>query len=392
MADKERINTVCDGNDGADGADGADGDDAVNYELIPVPSSINFHSNGNNAAYSPSYVQLYCGYKKIVGGNETKYSGNVIANLSNIGDNNCSIFYRYQNSNDTYSSWEFLKDYPVGTPTGILPISSSTSIIGVEFAMSSATSSSNVADSNIVARCLVPVIKTKDGDDGQDGQQGYRGCRQRVFEQFQAGFEYHNDEANPNNNSFFVDFLVIEDSSNETGYSVYQFKTTHTSASTFSADSSYWKDVSNTAAAFFKYLIAENANIKLLSSAKFTVVEQGAPIAGFANTQVPLWVGNPMPDYAPFYVTRAGKLYATGAEISGTVKAKLFYSPTKSLTTSDFTNNAYTINPTSDPAHTFVSYGKQNVAYLFSVSVLVYLIPPSPYVPSAILVFLSVMS
>ena len=354
VVDKERINTVCDGNDGADGADGADGDDAVNYELIPVPSSINFHSNGNNAAYSPSYVQVYCGYKKIVGGNETKYPGNVIANLSNIGDNNCSIFYRYQNSNDTYSSWEFLKDYPVGTPTGILPISSSTSIIGVEFAMSSATSSSNVADSNIVARCLVPVIKTKDGDDGQDGQQGYRGCRQRVFEQFQAGFEYHNDEANPSNSSWFVDFLVVEDSLKDTGYAVYQCKTTHTSASTFNADISNWEDVSNFSAAFFKYLIAKNATVKLLASTQLQIMNGQDPIAGFANSDYPLWIGGASPINSNFRVSRGGRIYAYGAEISGVVKAKLFYSPTKSLTTSDFTNNAYTINPTSDPAHTFV--------------------------------------
>ena len=40
--------------------------------------------------------------------------------------------------------------------------------------------------------------------------------------------------------------------------------------------------------------------------------------------------------------------------VTGTVKAKLFYSPTKQLTVENFTNRVYTINPASDPAHTFV--------------------------------------
>lgn len=345
LVDKETINTVCDGDDGEDG------DDALNYELIPVPSTINFHSDGDGGSYTPSSVQLYCGYKKIVGNDETLYPGNVLANLSNIGDDSCSIFFRYHYSNGTYSSWAFMKNQPTNTPTGILTIYSSASNRGVEFAMSSATSASNVADSNIIARCFVPIIKTKDGD---TGDQGYRGCRQRVFEQFEANFEYHNDEETPSNSSFYVDFLVVEDSTKSSGYAVYQCKTTHTSASTFNADSSNWKDVSTYSAAFFKYLIAKNATIKLLSSSQFNIMNNGSVIAGLGNTNIPLWVGDADPGSAPFRVTRAGMLYAIGAYLTGTVKANLFYSPTKSLTTGDFTNNAYTINPSSNPAHTYV--------------------------------------
>ena len=345
LVDKETINTVCDGDDGEDG------DDALNYELIPVPSTINFHSSGDGAAYTPSSVQLYCGYKKIVGDDETIYPGNVIGNLSNIGSEKYSIFVRNQYSTGQYSVWGFLKDLPSASPTGILSIASSTSNRGVEFAMSSATNVQNVADSNIVARIFVPIIKTKDGD---TGDQGYRGCRQRVFEQFEANFEYRNDEANPSNSSWYVDFLVIEDSTKSSGYAVYQCKTTHTSASTFSADSSNWKDVSTYSAAFFKYLIAKNATIKLLSSSQFNIMDNANVIAGLGNTNMPLWVGNADAGSAPFRVTRAGMLYAIGAYLTGTVKANLFYSPTKSLTTGDFTNNAYSISPSSNPAHTYV--------------------------------------
>lgn len=40
--------------------------------------------------------------------------------------------------------------------------------------------------------------------------------------------------------------------------------------------------------------------------------------------------------------------------VSGTVKAKLFYSPTKQLSVENFTAGVYGITPSSDPAHTFV--------------------------------------
>ena len=40
--------------------------------------------------------------------------------------------------------------------------------------------------------------------------------------------------------------------------------------------------------------------------------------------------------------------------VTGKVTAKLFYSPTKQLGVENFTNGVYNINPSSDPAHTFV--------------------------------------
>lgn len=40
--------------------------------------------------------------------------------------------------------------------------------------------------------------------------------------------------------------------------------------------------------------------------------------------------------------------------VTGKVTAKLFYSPTKQLSVENFTNGVYNINPSSDPAHTFV--------------------------------------
>ncbi len=346
IVDKERINIV------------GDGRSSVQYIVDPSPTTVKFQSSGDGAAYTPANVEVICGYKKIDGDDIYVYSGRTIANLDHISDENYTIVFRWQKADGTYTSWVVLNSYPTGSSTGIVVVPNTTSYIGIEFAMTSAIANSqSISDSNIVSRYLVPILKVSDGDTGDPGQQGLTGCRERVYEVYTPNMTYYNQEAATSPAVRYVDFMVREDNILTSGYRVYKCVDTHTSASTFRTDlaNGHWEEVDlNLGSAYFKYLIAKNATIKLLSSTQFTVVEQGVPIAGFANTQVPLWVGNQTPEQAPFYVTRAGKLYATGAEISGTVKAKLFYSPTKELIDTDFTNNAYTINPASSPAHTFI--------------------------------------
>ena len=151
---------------------------------------------------------------------------------------------------------------------------------------------------------------------------GLSGCHERVFESFNPSQTYYNEEADLKEGVRYVDFLAIEDSTMSSGYKVYQCNETHQAALTFAADIGFWTEVNvNAAAAFFKYLIAKNANIKILSSAQFTIMDGNNGIAGLANTQTPLWIGHATPDSAPFRVTRAGKMYATDAEVSGVVNA-----------------------------------------------------------------------
>ncbi len=154
-------------------------------------------------------------------------------------------------------------------------------------------------------------------------QAGLSGCHERVFEVFTAGQTYYNEENTEKSGIRYVDFLAVEDDTYTSGYRVYMCTETHVAASTFNDDSQYWSEVNiNVASAFFTYLIAKNANIKVLSSAQFTIAEtNGTVVAGLANTTVPLWVGGSNPSTAPFRVTRTGKLYATGAEISGKITA-----------------------------------------------------------------------
>ena len=196
---------------------------------------------------------------------------------------------------------------------------------------------------------------------------GLTGCHERVFEVFTPGQTYYNEEGDFKEGIRYVDFYAKEDSSVASGYRVYMCLETHVAASTFAEDIGYWDAVDvNAASAFFKYLIAKNANIKMLSSAQIIISDaNGTIVAGLANSTVPLWIGGSVPDTAPFRVTRAGKLYATGAEISGKITATSgriagFSISGNGLTNSDdngnFTNDAYIILR-NDAHNSFVGIG-----------------------------------
>ena len=174
-----------------------------------------------------------------------------------------------------------------------------------------------VKDSKTYATLSIPILQEV------KGETGLTGCHERVFEVFTAGQTYYNEENTVKNGIRYIDFLALEDDTKQSGYSVYMCNETHVAASSFNDDSSYWSEVNiNAASAFFTYLIAKNANIKILTSAQFTIAEaNGTIVAGLANKEVPLWVGSSNPSKAPFRVTRAGKLYATGADVSGKITA-----------------------------------------------------------------------
>lgn len=157
----------------------------------------------------------------------------------------------------------------------------------------------------------------------EEDRKGLSGCRERMFEVFTPGMTYYNEDNDLKEGVRYIDFYMKEDSSTASGYRVFQCLETHVAAATFSDDSTHWIEVSvNAASAFFRYLIAKNANIKILSSSQFTIVDpDNSVVAGFANASIPLWVGSSAPANAPFRVLRNGKLYATGAEISGKITA-----------------------------------------------------------------------
>lgn len=137
------------------------------YQLHPNMSAVNFHvdANGN---YIPSSQDVYCGYTKTDGGGTQTFPGNNIANLWREGGAPYNIFWRRQLSDGTFSEWHWTKDLP----SGVRSIDSTTTDIGIEFAMSSASSFSLLSDQNIIDRELVPIVKDgKNGPKGDDAQE-----------------------------------------------------------------------------------------------------------------------------------------------------------------------------------------------------------------------------
>ena len=226
---------------------------------------------------------------------------------------------------------------------------------------------SGQADTYIAKPKLEEGCHATGWDANKKDKVGLTGCHERVFEVFTPGQTYYNEEEDFKEGIRYVDFYAKEDSSEASGYKVYMCRETHVAASTFANDISHWDAVDvNAASAFFKYLIAKNANIKMLSSAQIIISDaNNTVVAGLANNTVPLWIGGSVPDSAPFRVTRAGKLYATGAEISGKITATSgriagFSISGNGLTNSDdngnFSNDAYIILR-NDTHKSFVGIG-----------------------------------
>ena len=320
VVDKERINVV------------GDGDDA------PV------------AFASPDKISVPCNDN----GNVTEQVQQIVNFSMKVGTNNASI------TTETYDSSLL--------PTGV-------SISPVTYGVVQITIGMNATANGIKAGVTFTVTGTCNGKTYHanvtvaligsiKGNKGLSGCHERVFEiskasDFDNTRTYVNEENTDKSGVRYVDFLAVADSTKASGYAVYMCMTTHPAKSTLSADlatSGYWSDVSTSVAHFFHYLIAKNANIHILTGAQFLITNSDSTVvAGFANdNNNVLFIGNSTPASAPFRVTRAGKFYATGADISGTVKANLFYSPTKEV----YSN--YTINPSSDPYHSFITGADSN--------------------------------
>ena len=285
------------------------------FSLLPSISQVIFNKNANTLSSNSLTCSVVCD------SSDDKHFNVAYADFSK---HNIEMYYKKFYTNGTSDTNE--------TKYNNSAISINTSVLRVEFYLYGITGGS--VDRSIIhdTESVCVIADGKDGqkgdtgnkgDKGNTGDNGLNGCIQRVFQTFTAGQTYYYDENTVKTGIRYNDFLAIEDNSVSSGYRVYQCTQTHVAASSFSADSSKWSEVSvNVASAFFTFLIAKNANIKILSSAQFTIAEtNGSVVAGLANTSVPLWVGSGTPSSAPFRVTREGKLYATGAEISGKITA-----------------------------------------------------------------------
>lgn len=163
--------------------------------------------------------------------------------------------------------------------------------------------------------------KTSDGDKGEKGNNG---CLQRVFENgYVIGQIYRNDTNLETDSIRYLDFICKENTSMASGYDVYRCVQTHTASSDKApGNTSYWEKVDeNAASAFFTYLIAKGANIKILTGSKFSVMDSSGNVVGCLMAgDYPLFIGASTATDSPFKVSKEGKAYMTNAEISGDLK------------------------------------------------------------------------
>lgn len=138
---------------------GADGLPSTLYELQPSLDVLSFARN-ETGGYSPATLQVYCGYIKIVGSSRTSYAGNNVNNLWKI-DGKYEIMGRYHKADGSTTGWTRAKDLSNGTFT----IQGSSDYTAIEFIFTSATGVSQVSDSNIFDREIVPVMR--DGANGE---------------------------------------------------------------------------------------------------------------------------------------------------------------------------------------------------------------------------------
>lgn len=156
--------------------------------------------------------------------------------------------------------------------------------------------------------------------------QGINGCIVRTSE-WVEGVQYRNDTQYlfTGLGQKYLDVAIITKSATE--FEAYQCKVTHTSTASTKPGSgagwqSYWTKFNMMAPIYTPLIMAENGVIRFMQSNRIFVMQSdGLTVAAaFAGGDWPLWIGAQEPEDAPFKVSIKGKLFATGAEITGDSK------------------------------------------------------------------------
>lgn len=128
---------------------GAPGESPTVYQVKPSPNALSFTRLANTDTLTPSNQTLKCGYTK----SKDKTTTSVENQSSGVIDSKYYIYFRYQYGGGTWQSWEwYTKDY--------ITVASGTGYTAYEFCISTASSASEVSDTNILDRETVPIVKT----------------------------------------------------------------------------------------------------------------------------------------------------------------------------------------------------------------------------------------
>ena len=120
------------------------------YDLLTSMTEVPFVRDSDYKLI-PEKQTIYCGYTKNQNGTITSFNGKTASHLSNI-DSKYYIYYRMISGDGTFGSWTNM------TTSGI-EVKNSDTYAGIEFVFSSATAKANVADSNIIDRETVPIVR-----------------------------------------------------------------------------------------------------------------------------------------------------------------------------------------------------------------------------------------
>lgn len=156
--------------------------------------------------------------------------------------------------------------------------------------------------------------------DGVNGANGLPGCILRQSE-WAAGVEYRNDES-LSSGTRYLDIAIVTSSANT--FKAYKCKKTHTSSASIPVtNTTYWEAFNSLVPVYTPLIMAQNALLRFTQTNQLLVMksDNSTVAAGMGGGDYPLWAGAVTPANAPFRVSIAGKLYATDAEISGTIKA-----------------------------------------------------------------------
>lgn len=283
-----------DGRDGRDGTDGSNGADAVIYDIVLTEGWAKADPSTNEiSARLKGYAYRITGSTRVALNGATIRHGYIL--------NDDDTYATVQTNSSGYfdaGTW-FDGDYTY------------------DYAKDSATIFAAIIINNTVV-CVRYVQIMKDGR-SITGAQGYNGCVPRLFDVgLVSGQTYYcNDTAintvNPNvldnaDGIRHIDAVAVLDATMQSGYAVYQCKRNYTATQnaqtkaefeSISDWSTYFVKVSeNAASAYFTFLMAQNAFIKMLAGAMMVVQDENANVIGGmqGNPSLPIfWAGAQLP-------------------------------------------------------------------------------------------------
>lgn len=163
---------------------------------------------------------------------------------------------------------------------------------------------------------IVVRRRARNGNDGVPGDNGLPGCILRQSE-WVKGVEFRNDEA-LTSGTRYLDIAIVTTGANT--FNAYKCLKTHTSSDSIPVtNTTYWQKFNSLQPVYTPLIMAQNAILRFMQGNQLLIMKaDGKTVAaGLVGGDYPLWIGADTPSSAPYRVSLEGKLYASGATITG---------------------------------------------------------------------------